>query len=221
MSRKGLIDDLVSGESHPVPGRRGGRLRPRQRARRARPGAIPAVAQPRARPGARARHHGVRPGRRAARTRAAASRISSATSTARSTARGPTSSAVVHSHSPAVIPFGVTGHAAAADLPHERLPRGGDADLRDPRGGRPGDRHADPRPQARRRARARRSAWRAFALMRGHGSVAVGGDAQAGGLPRDLRGGQRAPAGGGRAARRRSPFSTTPRPQRAPAPSTA
>ena len=45
--------------------------------------------------------------------------------------------AVVHSHSPAIVPFSVTRKArAAAGLPHERLPRCRRAAVRDPRHGR-------------------------------------------------------------------------------------
>ena len=40
--------------------------------------------------------------------------------------------AVVHSHSPSVIPFGVDAHQAAADLPHGLVPVVGCAGFRDP-----------------------------------------------------------------------------------------
>ena len=47
--------------------------------------------------------------------------------------------AIVHNHSPSVIPFGVTGAPAAPALPHERFPVARRARLRDPQRGRPGD----------------------------------------------------------------------------------
>ena len=111
----------------------------------------------------------------------------------------PDVTAVVHSHSPSVIPFGVTGGSAAADLSHERLPRRRRADLRDPRRRRD-DRHADPRQRARRRARA------------DAGAAGGGADARprlgrgrqldpAGRVPSDLHRDERAPADGGDAAR--------------------
>ena len=108
--------------------------------------------------------------------------------------------AIVHSHSPALIPFGITGTSlkpvyhmsgflGSATPIFEIRDAGGPATdmlIRDRKLG---------------AALARTLGAAPFALMRGHGSVAVGGDVEAGGLPRDLRGSERAPAGRGHAAR--------------------
>ena len=49
------------------------------------------------------------------------------------TRRGPRSIAVVHNHSPSVVPFSVTKVPMRADLPHGGVRRRGTAELRDPR----------------------------------------------------------------------------------------
>ena len=93
-------------QPHPLrPGRRR-RLRPCQRPPRQAARAFPAGAQHGAGPGHGGRHHGVRPTASRS-TRRAARPISNASSTARSTRPSPEVMAVVHTHSPAVIPFGV------------------------------------------------------------------------------------------------------------------
>ena len=53
--------------------------------------------------------------------------------------------AVVHNHSPSVIPFGVSDRPAAPALPHERVPGQQRARVRHPQGLRPADRHAGAR----------------------------------------------------------------------------
>ena len=81
--------------------------------------------------------------------------------------------AIVHSHSPSIIPFGGDQRLAAANLPYELVSRHWRADIRDPRSRGSGDRHADPQPGTRSRL-ARRIGKSAVVLMRGHGNVVVG-----------------------------------------------
>ena len=64
----------------------------------------------------------------------------------------PDVNAIVHSHSPTVIPFSVSKVKLRRDLPHVRVPQAGRAEFRDPRLRRH-DRSPDPQCQARRRAR--------------------------------------------------------------------
>ena len=83
---------------------------------------------------------------------------------------------VVHTHSPAMIPFGVVT-TPLRPIYHMSAFLRRRAGVRDPRRRRAGDRHADPHPGTRRRA-GEIAGRRAVGLMRGHGNVVVGGSVE-------------------------------------------
>ena len=81
--------------------------------------------------------------------------------------------AIVHCHTPSLIPFAALERAAAADVPHERVPHARRADLRDPRGsGRRGDARRRRPNRSGARAGARGCGGRADARPRGRRSSA-------------------------------------------------
>ena len=87
----------------------------------------------------------------------------------------PDVNAVVHSHSPTVIPVQRDREAAARDLPQRPFPRSGHAGLGNPRSRRRAEQHAGAQQRARPIARQALGKG-SVVLMRGHGNAVAGPD---------------------------------------------